>query len=115
MLKISKAQLASFEAAIFEQFVSAMVIHLRATFADELGGLSIPELKESILRAITQAGAYGIINARDACLYLGLVFTFGEDFDQQHTWASSILRNPWYLDSTSRIDALYEAALEHAS
>jgi hypothetical protein len=115
MLKISKQQMGLLEAAALERFVNEMVPHLQSTFPEECEGLPEFLLRDSILRGITRAESYGIVNARDVCLYLGLVLVYGEGFEQRLPWASEILRDPWYLDPTSRIDALYEAALERES
>jgi hypothetical protein len=115
MLKFSRQQMNLLETALFERFVSEMVPHLRSTFADECGSLAESRLRGLICRGITRAESYGIVNSRDVCLYLGLMITFGEDLDQNLSWVSEILQDPWYLNPTSRIDALYEAALERES
>lgn len=112
MLKFSMQQMKVLEIASLERFISEMVPHLHRTFAEECGSMPELLLRDLILRGITHAEAYGIVTSRDVCLYLGLMITYGERFEQRLPWASELLRDPWYPDPTSRMDALYEAALK---
>lgn len=72
-------------------------------------GLSGSELRDRVARGIARAKAHELRSELGLCLYVHLVFTFGDDFDVELPWAAAILDDRT-LDAQERIEGLYELA-----
>ena len=77
------------------------------------GAAAAGRLRALIRRGIERAQGHGIASERDVCVFLGLMLTFGEDFDKALPWARAIVRDRDLIDGHDRIDRLADAGEEH--
>jgi len=97
-------------------FVDRMVVHLRKCFPDQCKKMDEARIRQIIGEGIENARRYAIVSERDVCLYIDLMFIFGEDYDTspKYPWASEILNDPARSDPRRKMDHLYDVALEVA-
>lgn len=113
MLRIKSAQVAVLGRTFVDDFVERMVVHLGTYFPRPCGALGPDGLRALIRRGIERAQGHGIASERDVCVFLGLMLTFGEDFDKALPWARAIVRDRDLIDGHDRIDRLADAGEEH--
>ncbi len=114
MLVINDAQMKTLSRAVFETW---MLEHLRTVFPEACNELGDAGLRREIKRSIEKANQHGFDCERDLALFVDLVFLLGQDFDQdpRMAWAGQILNDLSLTDNASRMDVLYDAAIEYLS
>ena len=93
MLTIRPEQLEVLADASREEFVCRMEQHVREHFAPVVASLTKEQLREVIARNRNRAESYGLKSELGICSYLNVVFTLGEDFEDQreYPWAKTLL------------------------
>jgi hypothetical protein len=112
---IRSQQMATFGDASGTSYENRTVVHLRKCFPEQCQKLDENRIRQLITLGIERAQRYGIVTERDVCLYIDLMFMFGEDYDTSPKlpWASEILNDPHRTDPSRKIDYLYDVALGH--
>lgn len=115
MLVIRDRQMDSLEKHAHEQFERRMTSHLKRFFPSEYEKAGEPATTEMIRRGIQNASGLGFKSERDVCLYLSLMYVFGEDFETNPElgWVPAILGDEAIDDPSEKIERLYEAAAKH--
>lgn len=115
MLKIRKEQDEELGKIALKRFEDSMVEHIKEFFPKyyEVHGESL--IREIIQYAVQHAGNYDFVTERDVCLYINLVLLLGSNFDidKQLFWAEEILKDENITSSATRIDRLYDKAMEY--
>ena len=110
-LVIRDAQLAVFREREMGAFYRRMEPHLREQFPGPCGVLDDDELGQAMEHGVQRAAAHHLDTEQHVGLFLGLMLTFGPDFDSDptHDWAARALDSD---DRTAdeRMDALWAAA-----
>ena len=96
------------------RYEDRMTEHLRRCFPDQCEKMDEPGIRRIIAQGIEHAKRYNIVTERDVCLFIDLMFIFGEEFDTSPNlpWMSEILTDPHRTDPSRKIDHLYDVALE---
>ncbi|HZH16724.1 MAG TPA: hypothetical protein VE057_20385 [Archangium sp.] len=102
----------AFRQAAIDRFVAEMVIHLRETFPEYHHAEGEVGLRDTVQYGIERARTHAITSEQDLCLYLGLMLTFGRDFDREQPWAREILENSLLEPAAVVMERLHEAGME---
>jgi len=118
MLRIRAEQIPSI-APGDEAFVERMTEHLRVFYPRECEGLDDERLRAVVAHGIAKATGYGIHAQQDVCKLLGLMCTFGLDFDLDPSmpWAAHHLEQSARRGPTLQINRLVRHAytrIDHA-
>lgn len=113
MLRIKSAQVAVLGRTFVDDFVERMVIHLGTYFPRPCGALGPDGLRAFIRRGVERAQGHGVASERDVCVFLGLMLTFGEDFDRALPWAREIVADRDIVEARERIERLADAGEAH--
>jgi hypothetical protein len=115
MYRLDESQAEKLSEAAVIDFENRMVVHLGRHFSEQCEALGEHGVREAIRFGIARSSHYGIVNERDVCKYIDLMFAFGREFDTDEDlpWASRILKDkdPRYHGGTLKIERLYETAL----
>ena len=114
MLKIRQEQLEIFEQAALKRFEDRLLEHVEKFFPQSYQILGEAQTRKVIRYGIEQAENYALVSERDVCLYINLMFMLGSDFDKDMQWpkVAAILEDKTITDSSTRIDQLYDEAME---
>ena len=114
MLVIRQEQIKTFEQAAIKRFENNLLKHVEEFFPLQCQILGETQTRQILRYGIEQAENYGFISERDVCLYVNLMFLLGSDFDKdmQLPRVSAILEDKTITDSITRIDQLYDEAME---
>lgn len=114
MFVVRKEQLEAFSRASVKDFENRMVIHLRKFFPQQCDVLGEAKTREAVHFGIWKAKKYGIISEHDVCVYIDIMFTFGQDFDVDPAlpWASKALKAK-EMNPATKIEILYDSAMSH--
>ena len=108
MLKIRRAQMRFFSAAMQRSFELQMLAYVRTIFPSATEKNSDEEILRIIEDGIASASRYGIVGESDVQRYLKYMFIYGPDFDSNPNtaWAGEILRAEGVIGSKKmdRID-----------
>jgi len=117
MFTLRQNQIEALDQLSRESFVERMLVHLNRFFPEHCRALGDASMREAIDHGIERAETYGIVNERDVCLYIDLMFGFGRDFDTdpELPWAAEVLNDEQIAAPKQRINRLHEVALEEAS
>lgn len=112
---IRASQWQAMEVVSREQFIDRMVVHLKRYFPDPCKALGDVKLREVIVAQWAKANTYKFETEYGVCQYLNLVFSFGENFDQEPAcaWARPHLEAENDPTEEARTDRLHEEALTH--
>jgi len=115
MLRIRKEQNEELGKIALKRFEDSMVEHIKEFFPKYYEIHEEPLIRKVILYAVDRAESYDLITERDVCLYINLVFLLGSNFDTdpQLPWAAETLNDETITDSVTRIDTLYDKAMEY--
>ena len=71
--------------------------------------------RETIQQGIAKAKKYGIVSEHDVCIYIDMMFEYGDEFDvdPKLPWASQVLNDPAIKDPTYQVNRLFDAAMDH--
>ena len=114
MLTIRDDQLHSLESAMVASFPERVAIHLQKHCPKKTAGYSLEALKELVEHSFSRAAAWGFRSERDLLRFATLALFFGRDFDRDPAvpWAGRILRRRKVNPYRSKVDEMYETALE---
>jgi hypothetical protein len=112
MIRIRKRQLDSLAVRDFED---AMAAHLGRYFPRHCEVLGDERIRAIIRLGLAKARGHGLFAERSARLTIDLMCMLGSGFDAdpQLPWARAILEDPSIGDETTRVDFLYDRALEY--
>jgi hypothetical protein len=115
MLKIRKEQDEELGKINLKKFEDNMVEHIKEFFPKYYEIHSEPLIREIIHYTIERAESYDFVTERDVCMYINLVLLLGSNFDTdpQLPWAIKILKDETITDPATRIDRLYDKAMEY--
>jgi hypothetical protein len=115
MLIIRQEQIKIFEQAAIKRFEDNLLKHVEEFFSLQCQILGEAQTRKVLRYGIEQAENYGFISERDVCLYINLMFMLGSDFDKdmQLPWVTTILKDEMITDSITRIDRLYDEAMDY--
>lgn len=111
-LVMREAQLLVFKGEAESGFQQRVADHLRHHFPDDCAELGAEGLQEVIQHGMDRATLHGLQVERDVCLFLGLMFLFGPELDEdpEVPWVGRILRDERLDTPKKRIDALWAEA-----
>jgi hypothetical protein len=111
-MKFTQDQIDAMGEAAAQAFEDRAVGYLREGFPEECDAMGEAEVRDWIRYGISRAESYDIESKSDLCVYLGVMFAFGRDFDVDPAipWAEEILNG--LEEPEERMSMLYEAALE---
>ncbi|HYO52803.1 hypothetical protein [Archangium sp.] len=112
MFRITRAQMYALRQATIDRFVEEMATHLRETFPEQYHVLGDDGLRDTVQYGIERARIHAITSERDLCLYLGLMLTFGRDFDREQPWAREILESSLLEPADVVVERLHAAGME---
>lgn len=114
MLVVRRDQLAAFAADRAARFQRSLVVHVHRSFPDKCASLGPTETERWVAVALERGRGHGFESERDLCKYVNLAFSFGLDFDRSSgcAWAVELLGST--ATFATRMDALYQAGIEHA-
>ena len=97
---------------VFHEDTEGSIIHqLRPVLPSQYQGLKDEEMRKVVRYGIHRAASHQITGEAEVVRYVGLMFAFGVDFDQDPRlpWAGAILDDPALGDASSRMARLWEA------
>jgi len=112
MFRITRTQMNALRQAAIDRFVAEMVTHLRETFPEYHHAEGDDGLRDTVHYGIERARTHAITSEQDLCLYLGLMLTFGRDFDREQPWAREILESSLLEPAEVVMERLHEAGME---
>jgi len=115
MLRIRKEEYEELGKISLKRFENSMLEHIREFFPRHYEILGEPTIRKVIQYGVDRAENYGFTTEQDVCLYINLMLMLGGNFDTdvQLPWATAILNNETITDSVTRIDRLYDAAMDY--
>jgi hypothetical protein len=115
MLKIPSTQKQAFRKRELQGFEDRMIAHLGVLFPAYCETLGEPAVRRLVQLGVERAARYGLVTERGACIYVDVMFAFGRDFDGDPglPWARAVLVDRAIDGPLLRVDALFDAALEH--
>jgi len=115
MLQIRKKQMDELSRACTKEFEDRMVVHIAKFFPKHYEALGEEKTRTLINYGIERAKTYGIVAERDVCKYIDLMVGFGPDYDRdpKKPWAGKTLNDQTIKDPSVKINAVYDAGLEH--
>jgi hypothetical protein len=95
-------------------FEDRMVAHLAEFFPEKSKALGEADTRERIQEGAVKARRYGIVSEQDVCIYIDMMFEYGNDFDvdPELPWATQVLKDPEIKDSTYKVNRLFDAAMD---
>jgi len=114
MLKIRKEQMQTLNELMFCKFENFMVSHLRRFYTETCLDLGEEGIREEVRYGIEHAKTYNIVDERNVCKYIDVMFAFGRDFDNDPDlpWAGEILRDDAIGSPVERMDILCRTAID---
>jgi hypothetical protein len=114
MLTIRTDQMRIFSWMAWNSFEGRMVAHLGEFFPQRCKTLGEEKTRETIQQGTVNARKYGIISEHDVCIYIDMMFEYGDDFDvdPELPWASQVLNDPEIRDPTYKVNRLFDAAMD---
>lgn len=111
MIQLRAEQLQAFSADARRRFEDCMVAHLNKLFPGQCGPQRERRTRLAIAYGIERAANHGLTTERDVCIFIELMYTFGQDFDadMKLPWAARILRDPQCHPSL-RIERAWEVS-----
>ncbi len=111
MLLIRHEQMETLERYAAKEFEDRMVRHLKTSWTEEYEALGEAAARETVRKALKNAGNYCVESEYDVARYLNIMFALGHDFDtdDRFPWANSILASP-DLEGSAKMDQLCERA-----
>lgn len=112
MFQIRHEQMEPFREEAAKRFEDRMVSFLKEHFPDQSGKLGDTKVRQLIQYGVSRANRYGMTGQRDVCQYLGLMFMFGGNFDEDSRLSElrEALLNPRLTPPGAKIEAVYCAA-----
>ena len=113
MLTIRKEQVDSLKSIPTTRFQEEMIEHIKEYFPKQYEILGKDKTVNAIQYTLERAKSYKFTTKRNACLYIGLAFMLGSNFDldPQYPWATNILSDISIYHPVKIIDQLDQAAL----
>lgn len=105
---IRKEQTEVFSGAASTSFEDRVFTHVTRCFPAKCADWGDSGVRETIRYGRERASHYGAGGEREIVKYIDLVFVFGNDFDRDQSWATSVLNGRW-KDATVRLERLFEA------
>lgn len=117
MLKISQVQMDALSQQAREQFIAAMVKHLRTYFPAVAWLLTADELRSEVLNCITHAANYQLTTQQQICRFLNIAAYYGWEFDNNPDllWMHNILIDTSLTQPGERLDHLVQTCLHRQS
>lgn len=115
MLKIRSEQLEALSQVPKAEFENRMTVHVGEHFPTHFEALGEEKCRQLIQYGIEQAATHDFISERDVCKFIDLMVCCGVQFDNddQQTWAREILEDESWLNVTAKMDALFDAGINH--
>ncbi|WNG41389.1 hypothetical protein F0U61_52635 [Archangium violaceum] len=115
MFSIPRSMLEGFEQVAFQRYQQGLIFHIREYLPGHATYLSEQQLLRVIQRGCELAEGHGFKTERDLCLYTDLTLMLGSGFDSdpQLEWVPEILKEPVLVDPRSRMDALWDQAMDY--
>ncbi len=115
MLTIRKEQEEALSQALSAVFEDQMTVHIKKHFPTHYEALGEGNCRELIRYGIELAATHGFISERDVCKFIDLMICFGVQFDTdaKQTWAAGILADTSWKNATAKLEALFNAGVEH--
>lgn len=109
---IRAEQIEVLQQSLLDDFLGNLEAHLKEFFPEQCAEMGDEALDETIQYGVEVAQSYGLTTAHAFCVYLDLMFLFGEDFDQdpQHPWAADVLSDPSFAAQEQLVEALWDEA-----
>jgi len=110
---IRSDQIEAFEQAVRQRFADRMVEQLKSNFPRRSIMLGDEGLRAVVGHGIGQSSNYGIVRERDVGRYIAVMMMYGPYFDEHKASGSlyTVLRNPRFISSQARTEALCRSAL----
>ena len=117
MLTIRKEQLDIFNKHEIYKFQANLLQRYQNIFPSQYRSLGDKQLLKIISYGYDKAIKYGFEMKNQIFLYICLMFKIGSNFDKdiQFKWLSEILKNKDDIDSTTRMNLLYESVMKYLS
>lgn len=114
MLTIRPAQIRVFSMVAAKNFEDHMVAHLAEFFPQPYQKLGEAKTRAAIQQGVVKAQKYGIVSEHDVCIYIDMMFEYGNDFDVDPAlpWASQVLNDPKIWNPTYKVNRLFDAAMD---
>lgn len=114
MLTMRSAQMTVFSQAALKSFEDRMLDHVKEFFPEKCEKLG-EKTRETIRHGMVKARKYAISSEYDVCIFVDVMFEFGDDFDVDPNlpWASEVLNDPAIWSPTYRINRLFDAAMDY--
>lgn len=109
MWRVTESQLEALDASSMEDFVERMNAHFHKHFPGPCAELGEPATRAMIRSGIADARTRGATGEREICLYLGLLFELGPNFEArgEPAWVHAILSEP-DRHALGRLDRIYD-------
>ncbi len=109
MWRVTGSQLQALDASSMEDFVERMNVHFHEHFPGPCSELDEAATLATIRSGIRAARTRGATGEREICLYLGLLFSLGPDFEErgEPAWVHAILSEP-DRHALGRLDRIYD-------
>ena len=109
MWRVTGSQLQELDASSMEDFVERMNAHFHKHFPGPCRELGEVATLSTIRSGIPAARARGAMGEREICLYHGLLFSLGPDFEArgEPAWVHAILSEP-DRHALGRLDRIYD-------
>ena len=114
-MKLNETQMQALSDGSQREFEDRLIAHCRAYFPDQCHALGEDATRDVIRGGVERARDYGFRVELHVCLYINLLFTFGDGFDtsEDPAWPHAILNDESIQDPADRIARLCDAASEH--